>query len=511
MAISVSLLSGKKSLLATTIGAARTCYSGSGPIVLEDIAAQSELSERIRVSTLQAGHNTTRQHGAYTFVIEGVSRQVIWSFLHSHPFYNSEQVSQRYVEVKKDNFIVPEGLNEVQREVFEEGIQLTFGAYKKLQDLLYPHAEEAYYSLFPIRKKNVKKEWTGTIKKRTQEVARYILPLAASSYLYHTVSPLTLMRMYQCANHFNVPREQKKLVEAMVAEVCAQDVTFARELENLKKYDLEESLEYKLHQRFGLGFQRDFSHEFDEELGDSISSLVGYDVFAQENLARAVRSIVQVSSQDMPDEEALEFLLNSRHNTALGDTNNVMTLTRLGSAMAQVTYTFMKKLSHTGDSQNQRHRMTPETTPIFYVGEKPDVVVASLIEEVPAAKEYFLEQCDELWKIIGRLRESGANEEVVQYLAPNAIAVRFLEQGDLRNLHHKYRMRLCYNSQEEIWRSSVEEVQQIKAVHPIIGKYLLPPCTIRKDAEARPICPEGTRYCGVQVWKLGVEDYVRTI
>ncbi len=39
--------------------------------------------------------------------MENVSRQFLWTFLHSHPFYNSEQVSQRYVEVSKGNYAVP--------------------------------------------------------------------------------------------------------------------------------------------------------------------------------------------------------------------------------------------------------------------------------------------------------------------------------------------------------------------------------------------------------------------
>ena len=44
-----------------------------------------------------------------------------------------------------------------------------------------------------------------------------------------------------------------------------------------------------------------------------------------------------------------------------------------------------------------------------------------------------------------------------------------------------------------------------------IGRYLLPPCGVRELAGKRPICPEGPRFCGVPVWKLKPEDYLRTI
>ncbi len=516
MGIKVSLLRDEqKSAAHVAVSSARTCYSSKGPVIYDGTSyGKSEhlldINERIRVSTLKAGHNTTRQHGAYTFVLDGISRQVAWSFLHSHPFYNSEQVSQRYVEVKKDNFVMPVGFDESQREVFQQGLDIAFEGYTKLNELLVARAEQAYYDVFKVRAKR-KEMWQGTVKKRVQEVSRYILPVAASTYMFHTINPLTLMRLYQCADHFNVPGEQKELVSAMVNEVAAKDPTFLKELEVVGVHTLEDSLEYKLHQEFFSLDKQKFCNEFDLDLKRLRSKLVGYDLFGEKNLARAVRSVLQVSREALVDERAIELVLNAAYNQALAETNNISTMTKLGSVMAQVAYTFMKKISHTADSQNQRHRMVMETAPIFYVGEKPDVIVPSLIEEVPLAKEYFLGKCEALWLVIGQLRERGATDEQVQYLAPNAVAVRILEQGNLRDRHHKYKMRLCYNAQEEIWRTCVEEVQQIKQIHPLIGKHLLPPCTIRSNAGVSPKCSEGDRYCGVQVWKLGVEEYVRSI
>src|SRR5881628_1797679 len=99
------------------VATARTCYSGKG-IVREDqvvdLAAPDELQaeRRRRRDALardlyQAGHHTTLQHAHFQFALSNVSRQFLWSFLHSHPFYNSEQVSQRYVTVKPGNYAVP--------------------------------------------------------------------------------------------------------------------------------------------------------------------------------------------------------------------------------------------------------------------------------------------------------------------------------------------------------------------------------------------------------------------
>jgi hypothetical protein len=78
-------------------------------------------------------------------------------------------------------------------------------------------------------------------------------------------------------------------------------------------------------------------------------------------------------------------------------------------------------------------------------------------------------------------------------------------------LHHKLRMRLCYNAQEEIFAASKDEALQIAEVDPTIGKYLGAPCTLRQAAGVKPFCPEGDRYCGVPVWRLAIADYDRVL
>ena len=91
---------------------------------------------------MEAGHLTTRQHAHFVFVLSGVSRQFIWSFLHSHPFYNSEQVSQRYVEVRPGNVVMP-SLPEPQAALYRSTVEDAMGAYKQLIELLTPKGEES--------------------------------------------------------------------------------------------------------------------------------------------------------------------------------------------------------------------------------------------------------------------------------------------------------------------------------------------------------------------------------
>ncbi|HXJ18233.1 MAG TPA: FAD-dependent thymidylate synthase, partial [Candidatus Polarisedimenticolia bacterium] len=71
----------------SAIAAARTCYSPR-------LIGPEEITEKQRVAigsgTFFGGHHTVYQHAHFEFGLENVSRQFVWSFLHAHPFYNSE-------------------------------------------------------------------------------------------------------------------------------------------------------------------------------------------------------------------------------------------------------------------------------------------------------------------------------------------------------------------------------------------------------------------------------------
>ncbi len=221
------------------VATARTCYSGSG-IVREnqvvDLAAPDELQaeRRRRRDTLardlyQAGHHTTLQHAHFQFALSNVSRQFLWSFLHSHPFYNSEQVSQRYVTVKPGNYAVPPLAGQA-RTVFEETIARQQAAYEDLCRLLVRPASDAYYRSFPSRRR-LAGRYAKEIQKKAQEVARYVLPVATFAYLYHTISGLTLLRYHRICREPDTPLEQRLVVGRMVEELLAREPAYAAILE----------------------------------------------------------------------------------------------------------------------------------------------------------------------------------------------------------------------------------------------------------------------------------------
>src|SRR5579871_1519055 len=131
------------------VATARTCYSSKGIVTAEQVAGegldetkQEERRQRrdeLAQSIYKAGHHTTLQHAHFQFALENVSRQFIWSFLHSHPFYNSEQVSQRYVEVKPGTYAIPP-LDGEAREIYEQAALAQIADYQRLIVALQPAA-----------------------------------------------------------------------------------------------------------------------------------------------------------------------------------------------------------------------------------------------------------------------------------------------------------------------------------------------------------------------------------
>jgi thymidylate synthase ThyX len=500
------------------MAAARTCYA-SRVIGTEEVAQDAharDVRDRIAKETYQAGHHTVLQHAHFQFALRNVSRQLIWSFLHAHPFYNSEQVSQRYVEVKPGNALVP-ALPERALRLYQATLASQMEGYHRLCAVLSPVAEKEYFALFPGRGREPER-WRTSIKRRAQEVARYVLPIATFAHLYHTVSGLTLHRYHRLLESLEVPDEQRLLVQAMVEAVARHDPLFFRDVED--PLPIEETAEYRLLASYdgerSVGGERArlFREEFDRDMGAYSSRLVDYKVNAEQTLAQGVRSTLGLTRLQLPDSEAIRRLLSPEENVLFSQSLALQSLSKAGRAMAHVHYTFKKKLSHTADSQDQRHRMVPASRPLLraqYAGGEPDAIVPTLIERTPEARVIYDESLRQSFGAIDALIDSGVDPNFALYLLPNGFPIRFEESGDLMNLHHKWVSRLCYTAQEEIWRCSLEEVRQVSVVHPRIGAEIEAPCGLRHRADVRPTCPEGPRYCGVPVWKLSLDEYRRVI
>jgi thymidylate synthase ThyX len=517
----------------SAIAAARTCYAPR-LITPEEITDKQRLN--VGAATFYSGHHTVYQHAHFEFGLENVSRQFVWSFLHAHPFYNSEQQSQRYVRLDRAQAYVPSVdlyFNAKAKEIYENAIARAWSYYRELSQILVNDARTILSDIWhigPMSHPKRLQKIERAAEKRAIEIARYVLPVAAFTTMVHTISGIVLHRLWRMSGASDTPDESRVVIGAMVDEVKKLDPQF---FERFGTEPLEERPEWKestgngsgqgayltgqlntgmdvreteAHSTGRLGsaqpqLDQSFATEFDAKLGGKTSRLVDYSPNAPAILADSYRAVLGLTALQCSDAEAIDRLLSPARNLYRLETLDVGVHSPMMRALQHASYTFAKKISHTADSQDQRHRMVPGSRPLLTLADtrEPDYVTPALLKENPRAKELYERAMQEAWSAKNELLDRGVSTEVALYLLPNAKAIRLVESGSLLHLLHKWTMRTCFNAQEEIYAASMDEVAQLREVHPQLAKYVGPPCHLRAGITT-PICTEGSHFCGVKVW-----------
>jgi thymidylate synthase ThyX len=480
------------------IAAARTCYS---PRVVTAGEVTDRQRDTIGALTFEAGHHTVYQHAHFEFGLENISRHLVWSVLHGYPFYNSEQSSQRYVKLKEPRAFVPPISGEA-LQVYERAVLTAWDTYAELSALLKDDAFAILKQLRYVtprvsaeRLKGIERE----AEKKAIETARYVIPIAAFTSMVHTISGITLHRLRRMSAAGDTPHEASLVIGRMVDLVREIDPLFFEKVgsEELSPSDLPEA-EFPRARGDGDAFAR----EFDARLEGRVSKLVDSSPQAPRVIAEAVRATFGLTCDEMPDEEAIDRVLNPARNRYRLDVMNVSYHSPMMRGLHHASYTFAKRLSHTADSQDQRHRMVPASRPLMTFADttRPDYVVPRLIAGNPRALELYERAMNESWQAKNRLLELGVPLEFALYVLPNAKTLRMIESGALIALVHKWTLRTCFNAQEEIYLASMDEVAQVRETHPQLARHLGPPCVVRNGLIS-PRCTEGTHFCGVPVWR----------
>jgi thymidylate synthase ThyX len=494
----------------SAIAAARTCYADH-LIAPEEVTDKQRLN--IGAATFNSGHHTVFQHATFEFGLENVSRQFVWSFLHAHPFYNSEQQSQRYVRMDRvQAYLPPVDLyfNESARDIYEQGVARAWNYYRELSALLVSDTRAILGDIWRIgpnsNPKHVQKI-ERSAEKRAIEIARYVLPVAAFTTMVHTVSGIVLHRLWRMAAASDTPSETRTIVGAMVSLVKDIDPQF---FDRFGTAPLEELPEFAASTKFQPNGEA-FARDFDSKLAGKTSKLVDFSPNAARVIAESFRAVLGLAESQCSDADAIDRLLNPAKNLYRLETLNVGVHAPIMRALQHANYTFAKKISHTADSQDQRHRMVPGSRPLLTLADtrEPDFITPQLLKENPRAREVYERAIHEAWSAKNVLLDRGVSPEIALYLLPNAKSIRLVETGSLLHLLHKWTMRTCFNAQEEIYAASMDEVAELRRVHPELSKYVGPPCHLRAGITS-PICTEGSHFCGIKVW-LDFPNVIRRI
>ncbi len=508
----------------SAIAAARTCYSSRliGP---EEINDKQRLN--IGAATFFSGHHTVYQHAHFEFGLENISRQFVWSFLHAHPFYNSEQQSQRYVRMDRTQAYIPQlslFFDAESRAIYERAVARAWSYYRELSSLLLPQSREILLDIWhvgPMSHPKRLQKIERSAEKRAIEIARYVLPVAAFTAMVHTVSGIVLHRLWRMCAASDTPSEARAIIGEMVRLVKELDPQF---FDRFGTEPLDELPEWRVAGFTGLSYKPleepavlsdpalkeglagsahgdQFAKEFDARLDGRTAALLDYSANAPAVVASAYRAVLGLTAADCSDAEAFDRLLNPARNRYRLETLNVGVHAPMMRALQHANYTFAKKISHTADSQDQRHRMIPGSRPLLTLADtrEPDHITPALLKENPRAKEVYDRAMQDAWHAKNQLLDRGVPQEIALYLLPNAKSIRLVESGSLLHLLHKWTMRTCFNAQEEIYQSSLDEIAQLRQVHPQLAKYIGPPCYLRAGVTT-PICTEGSHFCGIKVW-----------
>lgn len=488
------------------VKAAAVCYNTTFP---SDPVMKEKVIKTIGKQCFNGGHLTIFQHAIFHFQIKNVSRQIIWEFLHSQPFHNSSQESQRYVKLKSDAIyaFVPNFKSSEAKKIYEDAIKFGFDSYNEFNEYLLPKvmAEMRKITKFKnMDEEKLKKQ----AEKRTIEISRYFLPIATHAQLYHTINMTTIWRLARMRNQVSCPQEAGLLIDAILAEVKAFDPRFLDPeiIGELTPYKQEDALEYnkvKSAEKFDA-----FALKFDTENGERGARLIGYQQDAERILADSARIMIGVDSANLSDAETIHILMSPETNIYLMDNLRLYETVPLMRTLSMINYTFSKKLSHTADSQDQRHRTLPAARPLLVYQDtmEPDFIIPRLISGVGATEEYS-QRMQKLWDYKNKIIELGEEAGNAIMLLPNAKAIRYVKNVPLLGYMHYANIRSCYNAQEEIYWLTQAEINEIKKVHPIIGEQIgKPQCRVRYErsiadgCENKMPCPEGSRHCGNLVW-----------
>ncbi len=462
-----------------------------------------ENAQRTLDSTLEAGHHTTRMHSYFTWKMI-VSRNVIHDFFHSFPYYNSSQQSQRYVEIRNGNFLVPSGLTDNQRDLFLKSAQFANDKYFEMLPKLEPEFIKRMQKIYPNSSWQDLERRTyleGKAKKLSQEIARYVLPISQFATLDYTLNELQLIRLYRASMLPNVSNEAKYMVAKMIEAVSVRDPQILDEL----RVPVKNEKESKINEQF----IREGKKEFDQMLGDKTSKLLCFDPKIREIVAMAVRNVLGVSKKQMNDEDALSRLMDPVKNKLLGDTFDTGINDPLTQCLRLINFNNAVRLSHAGDSQRQRHRTIPGVNPpmeSIFDGEV-DCFQPMVVRENQQLLDFFNETVTAEVENVNKCLDAGISRKDAVSLIPNSYNIRLIETGDGLDYIHRRKLRLCSNAQEEIFFMDLEQTQQTLEVFPEMKNVLMAPCGLRKKIGQTPFCPEGERYCGQPMWNFNINEF----
>ncbi len=173
----------------TIAASARLCYSPIGATEIWDNFTDDQI-EKLLIKILQMGHMSPFEHASFTFGVEGISRNCSHQLVR-HRMASYSQKSQRYVEEKQFEYIIPPSIRNKP--------ELLVKFHKKMQEI-----QASYDELLAFIPK---------------EDARYLLPGACETKLVFTMNARSLYNFFEHRLCMRAQWEIRRLASAMLQEL----------------------------------------------------------------------------------------------------------------------------------------------------------------------------------------------------------------------------------------------------------------------------------------------------
>ena len=166
--------------------AAKLTHSKTKPEDL-DKSSDKEL-KAILEHVMKLGHTSVIEHSSFTFAISDVSRSLTHQLVR-HRIASYAQQSQRYVNLKKPNYVIPPKINanKSMKKAYQETMNIIWTQYNKLIDMDMP-----------------------------AEDSRYVLPNAACTNIMVTMNARSLLNFFELRCCLHAQWEIRKLANMML-------------------------------------------------------------------------------------------------------------------------------------------------------------------------------------------------------------------------------------------------------------------------------------------------------
>lgn len=182
----VTLLSYTKDAERLCASAAHSCYSSKGASDLMEEWDERKGARWLGIP-LASGHQSVIEHASYTFSIEGVSRSLTHQLVR-HRLASYSQMSQRYVDMKNADYVVPRSISSD------------------------PLLEERYRELM----ERIWEEYRELSKKVPVEDARYVLPNACTTNITVTMNARELWHFFELRTCRRAQEEIREVADQML-------------------------------------------------------------------------------------------------------------------------------------------------------------------------------------------------------------------------------------------------------------------------------------------------------